>query len=625
MATGRASADAIKAGEAFVELNADDTQFRTVLLRASDKFRKFGSLIRGVGLGLTALGTAIVVPLATSTFATLKYIDSLQDIADRSNASIEAVSRLGFAAKISATSIEDVELANKRLTASAVAASNGSEEQATAFKLMEISAGEFLALDMDERFIKIAESLDELEDPLQKSRFLIALFGKQAASMTPLLNEGSEGLRKLFNEAESVGAVIRKDDGKRAAEAMDAWDKVLTSVKSTLVEVSLAVFSLADDIKDGTRIVLMYLKMGRDWIKENKQLVAIVALVGGALIILGVTLAAIGVVIGGIAAGIAGLITIGGALGGILALITVKAIIVTAIILAVVAAIVALIYAFFKFTDIGKSIAAIWGKNFKIMGDSFGTMWSGILTALRSGNLKIAGEIAVLGLFAVFLGFITALKETWFEFSNYFVKVFLDVSSSISVAFLKLFSLIKTAGLEAIKWVAEQAAELFSGLGIKELEDLIKSIRDFSKLAQKQIDVELKHRATIKVQADEDIKKFMDMRKDKQKIEIDADNKNIERLMGLIEALKQLADKPLVEALPVAPMPHLPGQREKLLEMQMNMLGDSVKGLFDSADFKGVLGLGDANSYAKDSVDLQRQMLARLTSIDGKVGIAQFD
>jgi len=60
------STQGIRAGRAFVELFADDSQFAKGLHGAEKRLRMFGSAVSGVGSQLTKLGTAALAPLAGS-------------------------------------------------------------------------------------------------------------------------------------------------------------------------------------------------------------------------------------------------------------------------------------------------------------------------------------------------------------------------------------------------------------------------------------------------------------------------------------------------------------------------------------------------------------------------------
>lgn len=655
MAVGsQSSASAIKAGEAFVELFADDSEFKQGLERATDKFKTFvtgirtlgiggsikalgvsgilggvasglksaGDMLAGVGKKALFFGSSVVGAFAATSYSALEYIDQLQDIADRTDTSIESVSRLAYAAKLSATSIEDVEAANKILTKSTLAAKDGSEEQASAFRKMKIEAEDFAELEIDEKFAMIAGTLESLEDPIDKNRFLFALFGKQAAALVPLLGDGSAALRKLFDEAGSLGAVIRTEDGKKAAATMDAFDKVMTSVKSTLIEVGLAIFSFGGDLEEGTRVVLLYLKMARDWVKENKRLVAIIVIVSAVVAAVGAALLAVAAVVAIVGGAITGLVAIVTAVGAVLAAITVKGIIIAAVILGVVAAIVALTYAFLKFSGIGEKLVKIFGDAFKDIGEQFKVMWSGIVGAFKKGDFETIGQLLTVGLFIAWERMVVSMKKGWHEFTNYFVEAWYDAISLLNVYWTKLISFIKSSGFEAIKMIADSSITLFGALNIKELNELKDAIQGFRDKVQKAIDEEMKAQVKAEAKIFLEAELLVKKRKEKQKEEVDKDLEGIERLKAALKRLEEKANapEPAKEGLPVAPMPRKIDRAKELV----GTLGDSVKGLFNSADYAGALAIGEQNSYAKQALDINKDMLAELKLIREKVGEAVF-
>lgn len=624
MATGsKASADAIKAGEAFVELNADDSKFRKVMDRAAERFKRFGAGVRNIGVGSIAIGTAIVAPLAAASVATLKYLDSIQDIADRTNSSTEAVSRLAYAAKLSASSIEDVEAANKVLTRSTLAAIDGSEDQSNAFKKLGIDAKEFIGLNIDEKFFRIAQALDNIDDEAEKAKFVATLFGKQASTMLPLLKEGANGMRNMFDEAEKLGAVISSDDGKKAAKMMDDLDRVMTSLKSTVIEVALAVLTLGDSTDGGLETLLLYLKLARDWIKENKKLVATIAIVGVVLLVIGGILVVLGLAISAIGVAIAAFVKVVVIIGAMLAIVSVKGLVLAGIVILIIGLIYTLGRKFLYFTELGGKIRAIFGDMFGRMGDTFHKAWNGILGALRKGDFELAWKIIVVGMQMTWLDIVMSMKEAWFGFINYFVFAFKDAVTIVKVMFWKLVNGIKELFLSLAIKIGQSMIDIMNKLDVFNIfGDTITGLQD----GINQLDKDMKAIAgsTVKIEAEawKELDEFKDAKKKAQQSSIDETKTERDNWLKLLEKLQKQANEPLMvePVLPVAPMPHEKGKKKD----NLSALGDSVRGLFDSSDFRGVLAIGDANSYAKEQRDLLKEIKTELSSINSKVGIGEF-
>jgi len=650
------SADAIKAGEAFVELIADDSKFNQSIKRASERFIKFtelvksagtenifafknlGGLISGIGTGIKGIagtlssiakvsaliGSTVVAGFATASVATLRYASSLDLASERMSTSVESVSRLAYAAKQNGIEFADLEDATKQLNQQTLAAVNGSEEQAAAFRKLGISAKTFIGLNVDDKFAAIAETLDSLNDPLDRSRFLVALFGENSSKVLPLLKKGAEGIRKLAKESDDLGNTLNGVDARKSTESIKAFDKALTSLKSLGIEVGFAILELAGDIEEIQRVALVYLKMARDWAKQNRELVATIAIVAVVVTGVGVALFAFAFVLGTVGAAISGVIAGGTALVAVIGAIGAPALVVIAIIGVLVALLSALAIKFFRSTELGQRLVETLKRSFAGLGETFRIAFGGIVDSIKNGNIENAWTIITVTMEIAWLKLINSMKAVWFDFSLYIVDTIAGAVALIRGFFAKMLSEVKVFGLKAIDFIATQAIQLFSGLGIDALKEAIDNVKKFSDLARKQIDIETK--AQIKVERDlgrqsEDF--IADFIRQNREALIRGDMK-IEQLNELLRKLAEAGKIPQKApepgGLPVAPMPRAKGE----IDRNLSRFGDSVKGLFDSADFRGVLGLGEANSYAKQAVDIQKNMLAELVGIRAEINGAVF-
>lgn len=701
------SADAIKAGRAFVEISADDKKFNSTLDRIVKRFHGIGVALQQTGKTFALSGAAILAPLGGAFLSAIKHADKIQDIADRMETTTEAVSKLGYAADLSAASLEDVEAANRILTKSAVAAAGGAKDQAAMFDKLGISAAEFLAVPVDERFLRIAEGLEKIDDPLERSQFLLALFGKQATTVIPLLSEGADGLRKLFEEAEKTGSVLRGEDGKKAAKIADLMDRAWKEVKNTIFEVGLSYLGFTDDLTQSSETFSKTLKNIRDWIRDNRQLIATITLLGAALVVTGITMLLLGTLFKGLA-------TAGTVLIGVLKLLKIVGLATWAALLspliAIVGAIAAIVIIAGSLTGKLGNFFKGFGDTFRSIGNTFGMMWNGIIAALRKGEFEKAWKIVQLGMYAIFLDVVLLLRAKWNDFTNYFRDIFRDAILSVERVLLEFVRFIQVNFLKAVTALADAAnavtgifSEVFKGEPARPTEKQLQQMQDLL-LAQKELPGAIKETSAALKQQQDILAKFAGMTEDQiydmdktreawvkysqakerafnldkklqeqtKKLDriplelkalragrdlidtgpllqaqkdIDTDiNQRIkdietgdkrerelrdkaqdERLKGIREerdatkkAIQDILDelnKPAVEpgGLPIAPFPRVKGELDK-------SFGDSVKGLFESADFRQTLSLGPANTYAQDQLNTQKDMLGELRGINSKLG-----
>lgn len=646
------SANAIKAGQAFVELFADDSQFTQSMTNAKVKFTSFVGLVKTAGIGgifkqfgigglvtafgvslkrmghmlasfgkqVATVGGSLVLAFGVATIASVRYFDSINKTAIATDSSAESVSRLAFALEQNGGQLDDIKDIQEDLRERTLNAAKGSAQQAAAFQQMGIEASEFAKLDIDERIARIAETFEQLQSPIERTNFLLALFGDSSANkVLPLLKRGAADLRAAFKQAQDTGAVVNTEDAKRATEAHKQLTLVLTALKGVMFEVVAAVFAFNGETGSGMQDILAYIKQFREWVRENKGLVRLIVAavvlmtaLGIALYITGSAFAAMGAIITGVVVVTKVLIALIGGLIGLVGLLSIKFIIVAAIV-------GALIYAFLKLTGLGEKLKEIFSRTFADIGKTFSDMWGGILNAIKKGDLELAWKIVTTGLLLNWKFLVLGLFEAWHKFLNTFEFGFRDAIAGVRLLANIVFSEIKITFLELVDAVIDgiirviQASNEVVKLQVfnELLVSLVKLRGEVGKVLN-QVQKEKKLTEARLIEENEAKKKERLAEQEKAKEPISG------RILELMNELKRLNAEaakpapPIPVPLPVAPMPHLPGQD---INKQLDKLADSTKGLFQSADFQGSLGLGEANSYAKQQVDLQKQMLGELKNV----------
>lgn len=106
------------------------------------------------------------------------------------------------------------------------AAKDGKKASAWADEF-NISAEKLAGMSPEKRIERLADYLNHLEDPLEKDRLAMELFGKSGAEMESLLSMGSEGIRQLRDEAVRTNSVM-SDEAAEQAHAYINMKKELT-------------------------------------------------------------------------------------------------------------------------------------------------------------------------------------------------------------------------------------------------------------------------------------------------------------------------------------------------------------------------------------------------------------
>jgi len=368
-------------GRAFVEIGTKlGPQFEAGLKAAGSKLKSFGAGIAGIGAGLSAAAASVLAPLTAAVFEFAAAGDQLNKMAARTGVAVEALSALKFAAEQSGSSIEELETGIKRMQRAIADAQNGSKSAADALARVGLSVDDLIGLSPEEQFVAIADALSNVADATTRAALAQQLFGRSGTMLLPLINGGAAGIRALTDEAEELGIVMSTEAAQAAADFTDAWNRGKQSVLGLSREIAAAVIPSFTALVETVR---PFIGMAIEWIKNNQRLVvgivAVVAAVGAA----GVALTTLGGIIA--AAGVA-VSALGSAVAFIASPIGLMVVAITAATVAVAGLIVWVV----KASGILDGLGSIFGETF-----------GGIIGALQSGDLEAAGEIAVLGLQAL--------------------------------------------------------------------------------------------------------------------------------------------------------------------------------------------------------------------------------
>lgn len=194
-------------------------------------------------------GGAVIGGFATMVKGSLDMADSLNKMSQKTGVATEELAKLSYAAKLSDVSNEQLVKGFKGLSDMMVKARDATSLQAEVMKTLgvNIDGGTAPALN------KIADMFQKLPDGATKTALAVDLFGKAGQEMIPLLNQGSEGLAKLGDEAEKFGLVIR-DDAAKAAEQfndnMKAMSEAAKGIGITLVnDMAPTLAKISEEIK----------------------------------------------------------------------------------------------------------------------------------------------------------------------------------------------------------------------------------------------------------------------------------------------------------------------------------------------------------------------------------------
>lgn len=178
-----------------------------------------GASIAALGVGITAL----VLPVA-------RVGDEFFKLSQKTGVSVEALTALDYAAKLSDVTTEGLTKALQKLSVAMFDTQVNGDEGSAALKALGVSATdvhgqirptEAVLLDLAEKFATMPDGAD-------KAALAVKLFGKEGLAIIPFLNQGREGITALMEEAQRLGLVMSED----VARASEIFNDNLTRLSA---------------------------------------------------------------------------------------------------------------------------------------------------------------------------------------------------------------------------------------------------------------------------------------------------------------------------------------------------------------------------------------------------------
>lgn len=456
-----ASAKNIRAGGAFVELFADDSKLVRGLRAAQKKLQAFGAAVQSLGKNLFAAGAGLATPMLTAAKVFADAGSDLVDMSQRTGASVEALSELGYAAEQSGSDLTTLEGGLRKMQKAVVAAAEGSDSAQQTFRQLGLSASDLAHLSPDQQFELIADRLAKIQNPAQKAALAMEIFGKSGTSLLPLMANGAAGILELRQQAQSLGLVMSTEDAQAAEAFGDTLDTLWKVLRMGVVQIGAAVEPILSDL---AQTIIRVSVTASNWIKENRQLIATVfkvaigvAAAGAALFVLGTLISGVGSAFGLLASLAVGFGTALGVIGTVLgALLSPVG--------AVTAGIVAL-GAYLLYVSGAGSAALDWlGRQFAaLQADALGA-FQGISDALAAGDLALAAKILWLTLKLQWQKGINALNTLWLNVKAFFVSVWTEAVYNAAAVATQAWAGLQTGWTETVDFLADAWSLFTSGL-----------------------------------------------------------------------------------------------------------------------------------------------------------------
>ncbi len=206
--------------------------------------------------GITVPAAAAIAGLSALVMKSVGTADEMQRLSDVTGISAEELQKLNYAGSALGVQLETVTGAQAKLTKSMAGATDGTGTQAEAFATLGVSILDSNGNMRDANTVMM-ESFDALNgvgNETERDALAMAIFGKSAMELNPLIKAGSAGLKELTDEAEANGSVI-SNEGVAAldtfGDSLDAMGlSIMGAVGSVAADFTPTMQKLANVAKD---------------------------------------------------------------------------------------------------------------------------------------------------------------------------------------------------------------------------------------------------------------------------------------------------------------------------------------------------------------------------------------
>ena len=204
------------------------------------KALSFGDVLKAnlaaeaIKAGVSALATAVkelASALASCVTDSAAFADNVMSIATKTGLTTDQVQEFQYMAELTDTSLETITGSMAKLTKNMDGAKDGTGTAAEAFASLGVSVtdADGSLRSNQEVFAEVIDALGQMDNATERDATAMAIFGKSAQELNPLIATGSKGIEAFAKEAHDMGYVL---DGE-ALNSLGAVDDAMKRLENT--------------------------------------------------------------------------------------------------------------------------------------------------------------------------------------------------------------------------------------------------------------------------------------------------------------------------------------------------------------------------------------------------------
>lgn len=205
------------------KLSLDTKSFVAGFASASKTAKSFGASINtGLTNMVSNVGPAIAASVSLSSAIaavsqSMQNIDRNAKLADRLGITYESMQKLSLAASLAGA---DVEVLAKGMLMMGKNIGSGGKA-------------------LDVRFFEVADSIAAIEDPAERAKKAMEIFGRSGLEILNVLQAGGKGLRDSAESIDRLGLSISRVEAAKVEAANDAFEVMSTSITGVIDKISV--------------------------------------------------------------------------------------------------------------------------------------------------------------------------------------------------------------------------------------------------------------------------------------------------------------------------------------------------------------------------------------------------
>lgn len=293
----------------------------SVLGQASQKMADFGGAVTKAGeslRGISMVAGAVDVALAGLTVKAGQSADDLNTLAKVTGIGTDQLQKYKLSADLMDVSVESIAKSQQKLKKNMLGALDGTNDQAQYFAQLGINIqnADGSLRNASDVFDETIEALGKMENETERDAIAMALMGKSANELNPLIEDGGETYKKVADIMASNGLdIVDQETLDKANQFNDALDTIKMTGMATLSTVGT---QLAGYLAPAMEKIAEVLGKVFGWISQlDPQVLAIIGIVAGVIALLSPLLITIGKIATGISAIMSLMSTLGVTLGAL--------------------------------------------------------------------------------------------------------------------------------------------------------------------------------------------------------------------------------------------------------------------------------------------------------------------